>query len=128
DTLRSNQHEFNGVEGLRALLGEPEGKVAYPSMLLYLSDEEPNPLVEEATLTWYDARQKARQERNVMRWEYRLYFPTTPITAKLSPGDLLVMAKRRDGGLLVIAAAQGSSASGQLEWLFGFDDLAGPAF
>lgn len=128
DTLRSNQHEFNGVEGLRALLGEPEGKVAYPSMLLYLSDEEPNPLVEEATLTWYDARQKARQERNVMRWEYRLYFPTTPLTAKLSPGDLLVIAKRRDGGLLVIAAAQGSSASGQLEWLFGFDDLAGPAF
>src|SRR5690606_4453213 len=62
DILRSNQHEFNGVEGLRALLDEPEGKVAYPSTLLYLSDEEPTPQVEEATLPWYDARQKARQE------------------------------------------------------------------
>lgn len=59
DILVSNQHEFNGVEGLRALLGEPAGKVRYDATLMYLGDDEDGTVVEEGSLTWYDARQKA---------------------------------------------------------------------
>jgi len=128
DVLRSNQHEFNGVEGLREILGEPEGKMPYESTMLYLTDHDSDPLAEDATLTWYDARQKARIERKVMRSEYRLYFPTTSVSLNFSSGDLLVIAKRREGGLLIIVAEEGSSIARQIEWLFGFDDLTHPSF
>lgn len=128
DVLRSNQHEFNGVEGLRQILGEPIGKTLFDSTLIYLADEDTVPVSEQATLTWYDARQKAREEREVMRWEYRLYFPTTAVSQKSGPADLLVIAKRRDGRLLVVIANAGSSIARQIEWLFGLSELDNPAF
>jgi hypothetical protein len=100
DTLTSNQHEFNGVEGLRSILGEPEGKVRYQTKFLYLTDNDDEPITEDGFLTWYDARQKARLERQVMRWEYRLYFPTNTVSQYANAGDLLVIAKQQDGTLL----------------------------
>lgn len=128
DVIKSNQHEFNGVEGLREMLGEPAGKVLYHAKLLYLTDEDDNPIVEDSTLTWYDARQKARLERGVMRYEYRLYFRTTNVSLNAAAGDLLVIAKRHDGNLLVVIAESESSIARQIEWLFGFSDLAHPGF
>ncbi|WP_202031841.1 type II restriction endonuclease [Paraburkholderia sacchari] len=128
DVIHSNQHEFNGVEALRGILGEPDGKVHYDAKLLYLSDQDDDPIMEDAVFTWYDARQRAREQRNVQRWEYRLYFPTTNVSMNAAVDDLLVIAKRRDGGLLVIIAENGSSIARQIEWLFGFDDLAHPGF
>lgn len=128
DVIKSNQHEFNGVEGLREMLGEPAGKVLYHAKLLYLTDEDDNPIVEDSTLTWYDARQKARLERGVMRYEYRLYFRTTNVSLNAAAGDLLVIAKQHDGNLLVVIAESESSIARQIEWLFGFSDLAHPGF
>ncbi|MDN4572658.1 restriction endonuclease [Pandoraea cepalis] len=128
DVIRSHQHELNGVEGLREMLGEPDGKVYYDAKLLYLTDQDDDPIVEEAVFTWYDARQRARLERGVMRWEYRLYFPTTNVSLNAVEGDLLVIGKRRDGGLLVVIAENGSSIARQIEWLFGFSDLAHPGY
>lgn len=121
NVLRSNQHEFNGVRALREMLGEPDQRVPYPSKMMYLSDGQSEPVVEDAVLTWYDARQKAREERGVMRDEYRLYFPSTSVSASFSAGDLLVIAHCQDGSLLVIVAKSGSSISQQVEWLFGVD-------
>lgn len=123
DVLRSNQHEFNGVEGLRQILGEPDGKVLYQTKVVYLTDGDSDPIIEDAVFTWYDARQRARLERGVMRWEYRLYFPTTNVSLKAVEGDLMVIAKRRDSGLMVVVAEGGSSIARQIEWLFGFSDL-----
>jgi hypothetical protein len=128
DVIKSNQHEFNGVEGLREILGEPDGKVQYQAKLMYLTDQDDEPTVEDSTLTWYDARQRARNERGVMRWEYRLYFKTTNVSLNAAAGDLLVIAKSRDGSLLVVIAESGSSIARQIEWLFGFADLAHPGF
>lgn len=128
DVLSSNQHEFNGVEGLRELLGEPDGKVPYEAKMVYLRDEITEPIVEDATVTWYDARQRARIERQVMRWEYRLYFPTTSVSQNFSAGDLLVIGKLRGSGLLIIVAQDKSTISRQIEWLFGFGDLLQPGF
>lgn len=128
NVLRSHQHEFNGVEGLRQILGEPDGKVLYPAKAIYLTDADDEPIIDEAVFTWYDARQKARLMRGVMRWEYRLYFPTTNVSLNAAEGDLLVIAKCRDGGLLVVVAERGSSISRQIEWLFGLTDLTHPGF
>ncbi|HID72403.1 TPA: restriction endonuclease, partial [Candidatus Micrarchaeota archaeon] len=120
DVLTSNQHEFNGVEGLRNILGEPEGKVRYPATFLYLTDHDDEPVIEDGFLTWYDARQKARIERGVMRYEYRLYFPTNQVSQCANAGDVLVIAKRLDNTLLAIVAEAETTISKQILWLFGF--------
>lgn len=128
DVLTSNQHEFNGVEGLRNILGEPNGKQRYPARFLYLTDNEDDPITEEGFLTWYDARQKARLERGVMRSEYRLYYPTNQVSQCANTGDILVIAKLSDNTLLSIVAENGTTISQQILWLFGISDLSHPGF
>lgn len=128
DVIRSNQHEFNGVEGLRDILGEPDGKVRFSAKFLYLTDQDDEPVVEDGFLTWYDARQRARLERHVMRWEYRLYFPTNLVSQCASAGDLLVIARLANDSLLAIVAENGTTIERQIMWLFGFSELAHPGF
>ncbi|KVT85555.1 restriction endonuclease [Burkholderia ubonensis] len=128
DVTRSNQHEFNGVEGLRGILGEPNGKVRFTAKFIYLSDQDDEPIIEDGFLTWYDARQRARQERGVMRWEYRLYFPTNLVSQNAAAGDLLVIAKQSDDTLLAIVAEKDTTIERQITWLFGFSDSAHPGF
>lgn len=128
DVLASNQHEFNGVEGLRDILGEPEGKVRYEARFMYLTDHDDEPIVEDGFLTWYDARQKARIERGVMRWEYRLYFPTNMVSQCANEGDILVIGKRPDNTLLAIVAEAETTIARQIAWLFGFTDVSHPGF
>jgi len=128
DILASNQHEFNGVESLRKILGEPEGKVRYNATFMYLTDHTDEPVIEDGFLTWYDARQKARIERGVMRWEYRLYFPTNQVSQLANEGDVLVIARRPDNTLLAIVAEAGTTIARQILWLFGFSDISHPGF
>lgn len=128
DVIRSNQHEFNGVEGLRDILGEPSGKTRFPAKFLYLSDQDDEPIIEDGFLTWYDARQKARENRGVMRWEYRLYFPTNIVSQCAAEGDLLVITRRADDSLLAIVAEKDTTIERQIMWLFGFADLTHPGF
>lgn len=128
DVLSSNQHEFNGVEGLRNILGEPEGKERYGANFIYVTDTDDEPVTEKGFLTWYDARQKARIERGVMRSEYRLYFPTNTVSQLANEGDVLVIAKRPDNTLLAIVAEAETTIAQQILWLFGFSDLVHPGF
>lgn len=128
DVIHSNQHEFNGVEGLRDILGEPDGKFRFGAKFLYLTDQDDEPVVEDGFLTWYDARQKARLERGVNRSEYRLYFPTNLVSQCAAAGDLLVIAKRADNSLLAIVAEKDTTIERQIMWLFGFSDLTHPGF
>ncbi len=53
DVFLSNQHEFNGVQELRNILGEPNGKVRYKAKFLYLTDNDYEPMTETGFLTWY---------------------------------------------------------------------------
>lgn len=123
DETRSHQHEYHATRRVQALLGSPEEKTKIPARFLYLTDDDPDPIVEDAFLTLYNCRKgKPRAP------EYHLYFPTTNVSLNASEGDLLVIAKKRDGALLVIIAENGSSISRQIEWLFGFADLAHPGF
>jgi len=124
DETRSHQHEYNATKQMLAFIGRPTERTRITTRFLYLTDEDSEPIVEDAFLTLYDSR-KEQPHRSA---EYRFYFPTTNVSLNAAEGDLLVIAKRRDGGLLVIIAESGSSIARQIEWLFGFSDLAHPGF
>lgn len=127
DPSRSHQHEFNTTTGMLNFLGRPTEKRKFPARYLYLNDDSDEAIIEDATLTLYDAR-----AAHPTRSEYRFYFPDTQVSQMSSEGDLLLIAKRRkadsdaiDPGLLVVIAENGSSVANQIAWLFGFsrDDL-----
>lgn len=122
DPTRSHQHEFNATAEMLDFMGRPTERVRYPARFLYLDDDGDEPVVEDATLTLYDAR-----AAHPTRTEYRFYFPDTQVSMMSSEGDLLLIARRRrtdgnanDPGLLVIVAENGSSMANQIAWLFGF--------
>ena len=128
DSVRSNQHEFNGVTKLKNILGKPQVKTRYPARFLYLTDQDDEPIVDEGFLTWYDAREKGRIERGTGRSERRLYFPPNLVMQNAAEGDLLVVAKLADNTLLAIVAEHETTIKQQLLWLFGFTDVAHPGF
>src|SRR3546814_3959916 len=105
DETRSNQHEYNATRAMLDFMGRPSDAIRIPTRFIYLDDEN-DPLVEDAFLTLYDTR--ANQPHRSA--EYRFYFPTTQVSERASTNDLLVIAKRRGEGLLVIIA-QNSSRS-----------------
>jgi len=123
DILTSNQHEFNGVKSLVNILGIPTGKAKYPAQFIYLTDYETDPIVEDGFLTWYDAR-----ERHVTRTEFRLYFPTNRVVQYANAGDILIIARKKDGNLLAIVAENGTTIASQIIWLFGITDIDHPGF
>lgn len=127
DQERSHQHEFNGSEELVSLLGQAgRTKHRYPIQFLYLDDEDDKPLVDQSEVTWYDARAKSAERTG--RSEHRLYFPAGEVTRQAKAGDLLLIARRRNGSLLGVIAEGQSTISEQLHWLFGLSDLTHPGF
>jgi hypothetical protein len=122
DRHRSNQHEFDGVAQLRGMLG-PEDRRNIPAVFIYLNDDDPEPLRDDGFLSWYDARR-----RHPKRTEWRLYFPDTVVSDNAAEGDLLIIAQRPDGSLMVIIAESGSTIANQLLWLFGVGEPTLPGF
>ncbi|WP_428386969.1 type II restriction endonuclease [Mucisphaera sp.] len=118
DTNTSNQHEFNGINLFRQILGDRDR--SFETVFLYL-DDEGEPLSSHGHTTWYDSRRN--QPRRSA--EYRLYFPSTEVSSLYTPGDLLIVAQRPDDTLLIIAAPAGSSVGDQLLWLFGLESPNG---
>jgi len=126
--LVSHQHEFNGVDGLKKLLGAPSQKVKYNAKFMYFTDFDDEALTEDGSLTWYDGRKKGREERNIQRTEYRLYFPSNTVTQYANAGDIMILAKRKENdGLLLIIAENGTTIASQLLWLFGFSTVVNPS-
>src|SRR6266852_4910983 len=89
DVNSSHQHEFNGTVKMRQILGEADNH--FETVFLYLTDQNDAPVVEKSSLTWYDARRKARDTRGIMRYEYRLYFPANRVLQCAAADDLLVI-------------------------------------
>ena len=118
---RSNQHEFDGVGGLKKMFGSE--RRTYSASFLYLSDDTSEPTNDTGFLTWYDAR-----EAHPIRSEYRLYFPDTCVSENANEGDLLVIGQRPDNTLVVIVAEAGTTIENQILWLFGISDLQQPGF
>lgn len=119
---QSNQHEFNGDDGLKRLFGTAKGKQYFDTRFLYLSDDL-EPISDDGRLTWYDAR-----ENHPTRTEFRLYFTTSSVSKCSNAGDLLVIGRRLDGTVLVIIVKDGSTASNQIRWLFDLDGLSPEGF
>ena len=123
--LVSHQHEFNGVDSLRKLLGTPPQKVKYNAKFMYFTDFDDEPIIEMGNLSWYDSR-KNQSHRNP---EYRLYFPTNTVTQLANAGDIMILAKQKENDeLLLIIAEQETTIASQLLWLFGFSSLEHPGF
>jgi len=123
DKACSNQHEFNGVAGLKQILGD-SGEIRFDAKFLYLDDFDENPLSETGFLTWYDGRIKGKAGRS----ERRLYYSSTSILQCASIGDLLIIAKCSDDTLLAIVVEKDTAIERQLLWLFGFSDSEFPKF
>lgn len=121
DPARSNQHEIGGLPsvGFKKFLGTPGESESYrfPALMAYLTDEDDAELC-QGEVTWYDARWK-----NPERTEYRLYYKANPVTELIQPTDFLLVAKKRDGSLLLLFTPAGSSAEFQLRHLFGLSDI-----
>lgn len=109
---RSNQHEFNGVEPLKTLLGL-ERQADKSTRFVWFGDGNEG-FSEDSHVTWYDAR-----ERHPKRTEHRLYFRSNPVMERANAGDLLIIAKRPSDELMIIVVAKGSGEENRLAWLFG---------
>lgn len=113
-TERSNQHEFQGVQPLRQLLGDEDRK-GVPTRFIWLSDEQGS-LTEDGFLSWSNVRKgKPRSP------EYHLYYSTNAVTEAMAVGDLLVIALQRDGSFLTIVTPAAGAVQNQLLWLFGLE-------
>jgi hypothetical protein len=119
-TSSSNQHEFQGVQALRQLLGE-EDRRGIPTRFIWLSDQE-GALSEAGFLSWSNVRKGKPRAA-----EYHLYYSTNPVTEAMRAGDLLLIALHRDGTLLAIIARDATSQN-QLLWLFGLEPPAEKGF
>src|SRR6218665_3557834 len=123
DTKSSNQHEFNGTKELKFILGDAGGeKLSIPALFMRVGSDG-NIVSSDGFVTWYDARYN-----HPKRSEYRLYFPTTDVSRLTKEGDLMFIAKRTNGSLMIIVSENGSTTENQLLLLFGLDRPKGTFF
>ncbi|AZE04616.1 type II restriction endonuclease [Pseudomonas chlororaphis] len=119
DPGRSHQHEIGGLPavGFKQYLGTPgkDQEYRFKAKQIYFTDESAAPEVVEGDVTWYDCRRK-QPHRNP---EYRLYYSSNSVTELLGEGDFLLVAKMRDGSLLMVFTPAGSTIESQLRALFG---------
>lgn len=124
DPGRSHQHEIGGLPaaGFKQYLGTPGKSEEYrfKAKQIYFTDESVAPDISEGKVTWYDCRRKQPHRSP----EYRLYYYTNAVTELLEEGDFLLVAKMRDGSLLMIFTPAGSTVESQLRLLFGLDDVS----
>ncbi len=114
----SNQHEIGTTRQMRSeFLGEEDNR-RFNTRYLWLGDEDDG-IVHEGWATHYDARRN-RPDRAA---EWRLYYPSNPVTEAMRAGDTLHLAEDRMGELWFIVTPAGSTGERQLSVLFD----AGPA-
>jgi hypothetical protein len=121
----SNQHEFNGSEALKRVIGvwETGERKEFEAVYIGMSiDEEAT--VENSRVTWYNARFGSKTRSA----EWRLYFRDNKVMQAAGEGDLLIIAKRPDEKLMIIVAEKGSSFENQLIWLFNLNSPTSDQF
>lgn len=121
DPGRSHQHEIGGLPaaGFKQYLGTPGKNEEYrfKAKQIYFTDDSDAPDVSDGMVTWYDCRRK-QPHRSA---EFRLYYNRNVVTELLEEGDFLLVAKMRDGSLLMVFTPAGSTVESQLRLLFGLD-------
>lgn len=112
---RSRQHELNGSQSLRDLLGT--GRLtSVPTQFVYV-DGNGYTETSEGACSWYDAR--ARKLHRAP--EYRLYYPTTSVSELFREDDIVVVARKQDGTLLIVAGASNGSGETIVRSLFAIE-------
>lgn len=121
DPGRSHQHEIGGLPaaGFKQYLGTPGKNEEYrfKAKQIYFTDDSDAPDVSDGMVTWYDCRRK-QPHRSA---EFRLYYNRNVVTELLEEGDFLLVAKMRDGSLLMVFTPAGSTIESQLRLLFGLE-------
>lgn len=119
-TPRSNQHEFQGTRPLRRLLGDDDRR-GIPTRFIWITGEQ-EALAEDGFMSWSNVRKgKPRAP------EYHLYYSGNAVTELMQPGDMLFLALRRDGTILVIVTPS-ATIQNQLVWLFDLEEQPEFAF
>ena len=110
---RSNQHEVGTTRDMRRqFLGEIQ-RETFPAVYVWLGEDQDG-FTAEGTATHYDARdQKAHRAA-----EWRLYYPSNPVTEAMRERDTLFLAMTNHRLLYFIVAPEGSTSERQLCWLF----------
>lgn len=117
----SNQHEFNGVQGLKSIFGEQ--RITIDAHFIYFGDTEDQTISTDSKVTWYDAR-----EQHPTRSEFRLYFSTNEVMEIASEGDLLVIGMKPDKRLMVLVIKAGATYENQVIYLFGLPESVADSF
>jgi hypothetical protein len=124
DPATSNQHEFQGVNKLRAILGTSSEKTRFEARITWMDDNDTSMTV-HSFVTWSDVRRN--KPRNP---EYHLYYSAqaAEVVHQASPGDLLLVCRERNDSLLIVITPAGGTVERQLAWLFGFslEESPGP--
>jgi hypothetical protein len=117
----SNQHEFQGISSFRMFLGESSDKVTFPATFIWLDDDPENNISADGYCTWSDVR-RGNPNRSA---EYHLYYSaeSESVVHQAKAGDQLIIAKKKDGALIIIICPSFSTVGTQLLWLFGLDLL-----
>lgn len=115
NAMKSNQHEFNATTKMKEILGVERRR--FPTVFIYLDDNEEKNESFKDFLMWYDAR-----ENNPNRSEYRLYYPSNAVLKKAVAGDSLFICMKQDETLLCIVSGKNENITSQLYWLFDIDD------
>lgn len=110
---RSNQHEIGTTSEMRRFLGNTKGQ--FSVSYLWLGGEQES-ISEEGWATHYDTRENQPHRRP----EWRLYYPSNPVTEMMAAGDTLFIAKQPGDNLLFIVTPRDGTIQNQLLWLFGF--------
>lgn len=111
---RSNQHEIGTTREMRAqFLGDERHRV-FPVVYIWLGEDQEG-FTARGSATHYDTREN-KPKRSA---EWRLYYPSNPVTDAMKAGDTLFLAKDKNDHLYFIVTPENSTSEQQLLWLFG---------
>jgi hypothetical protein len=114
----SRQHEFQGIKTFRKLFGD-EDQRQIPTRFVLLSEEQEGVSV-DGFVSWSNVRKgKPRAP------EYHLYYSGNVVTEVMRPGDVMFLARRPDGHILVVIVPGEGTFDAQIRWLFGLDEEPG---
>ena len=113
ESRRSNQHEVGSTREMRRqFLGEVQ-RETFSVVYVWLGGDQDG-FTTEGTATHYDTRELQPQRAP----EWRLYYPSNPVTEAMHERDTLFLAMANDRLLYFIVAPVGSTSERQLSWLF----------
>ena len=113
ETRKSNQHEVGTTRDMRRqFLGEIQRRT-FRAIYVWLGEEQDG-FTAEGTATHYDTREKQPDRAS----EWRLYYPSNPVTEAMKERDTLFLAMSNNHLLYFIVTPEGSTSEQQLSWLF----------